>query len=296
MRSRSFTPFDVGPLRELIAAAWAAHGPRVTFHVGDLHWRLRPRPDSDPCRDIRVWEDSQGLLGFAWYESDGSGDTQAAPRSGDAELHHAMLAWMEERARSEGRTQVIVGGFEGDATRHALLVQRGYQLGDSSYVHMMTDLGPSLPDPEVPPGLSLRTLAGSADYAKRDRIQALAFGRAHPNVQALRGLERDELYRSEHDFVVEDEAGEFLAFATVWPDERNRVGLFEPVGCHPDQRRRRLATAVMRGGLRALRRAGMKSAVVYPETSNEPAVRLYRSCGFEPVGVDCDYRKELAVA
>ena len=294
MHSRPFKPVDTRALHELIAAVWAAHGPRVTFHVGDLHWRLRPGPDSVPSPDIRLWEDAGGLRGFAWYDSDGSGDTQAGPHCEQPELDHEMLTWMEDHARSVGRSDLTVGGFEGDQARHALLAQRGYSRCETSYVHMMVELDRALPDPELPPSLSLRALAGPADYTRRDRVQALAFGREEENSAAFHGLERDELYRTEHDFVVEGETGEFLAFATVWPDVHNRVGLFEPVGCHPDHRRRGLATAVMRAGLRALQRAGMTRAVVYPESRNEPAVRLYRSCGFEPVGVDYDYRKEFA--
>jgi ribosomal protein S18 acetylase RimI-like enzyme len=266
----------------------------VTFHVGDLHWRLRPRPGCEPETDIRVWEDDRGLLGFAWYEPDGEGDTQSGVRS-EAALEHAMLEWMEERARAAGRDFVVVGGFEEDAGRHALLTAHGYVPAGRSYAHMVRTLGVELPDVSLPAGLSLRSLASRDDFLRRDRIQSLAFERTNPYERSWLGLERDALYRMEHDLVVE-ENGEFLAFATVWPDERNRVGLFEPVGCHPDHRGRGLATAVMIGGLRALSVAGMTRALVYPDCANTAAVALYKSCGFETAAVDCDYRRELSAA
>ena len=163
---------------------------------------------------------------------------------------------------------------------------------------MVCTLGVELPAISLPAGLSLRPLASRDDYVRRDGIQALAFGRDDRYPEAWVGLERDALYRMDNDLVVEGD-DEFLAFATVWPDERNGVGLFEPVGCHPDHRRQGLSTAVMIGGLRALERAGMSRAgmsraVVYPDSDNAAAVALYQSCGFTLAATDWDYRRVLA--
>ena len=157
---------------------------------------------------------------------------------------------------------------------------------------MMCALGGEHPAVPLPAGLSLRSVASRGDYARRVRIEGLAFGRGGPFADAWAGLERDVLYRMEHDFVVEG-ADEFLAFSTVWPDDRNCVGLFEPVGCHPDHRRRGLATAVIVAGMRALERAGMTRAVVYPERDNTAAIAMYESCGFTLAATQFVYRRDL---
>jgi ribosomal protein S18 acetylase RimI-like enzyme len=289
--SRPFHPDDVPRLHDLIADIWAARGPSLTFHVGDLHWRLRPRPGSDPAVDIQLWEEDRGVLGFAWYDPFFEGDTQGGVRSEPA-VEDSMLAWMEQRARAAGCGFVDVRSFEDDPARHARLTARGYEQQSGGYAHMMCALGGEHPEVSLPTGLSLRSVASRGDYTRRVRIEGLAFGRGEPSVDAWVGLERDALYRMEHDFVVE-RADEFLAFATVWPDDRNRVGLFEPVGCHPDHRRRGLATAVMVAGLHALERAGMTRAVVYPERDNTAAVALYRSCGFALAATQLVYRRVL---
>ena len=70
----------------------------------------------------------------------------------------------------------------------------------------------------------------------------------------------------------------------AWLDEKNRVGLLEPVGSAPAHRRRGLARAATLAVLHALRDAGAVSAVVRPrgdEAYPTPA-RLYRSLGFRP--------------
>ncbi len=135
-----------------------------------------------------------------------------------------MLEWMEQRARAAGGNFVDVRGFEDDEARHARLTARGYVRQSGGYAHMMCALGGEHPEVPLPAGLSLRSVASRSDYARRDRIEGLALGRGAPNADAWVGLERDALYRMEHDFVVE-RADEFLAFSTVWPDAVSMMSL-----------------------------------------------------------------------
>ena len=76
--------------------------------------------------------------------------------------------------------------------------------------------------------------------------------------------------------------GALASFCTIWLDEANRAGVFEPVGSHPDHRRRGLGRAVMWEGLQRLREWGATSAAV--DTGyRAPAVAFYRAVGFELV-------------
>ncbi len=67
--------------------------------------------------------------------------------------------------------------------------------------------------------------------------------------------------------------------ALAWLDADNRVGELEPVGTHPDHRRRGLASAVCLLALRRLREEGAARAIVY-SWADSPAQALYRSIGF----------------
>lgn len=71
-----------------------------------------------------------------------------------------------------------------------------------------------------------------------------------------------------------------VARATVWFDDVNLVGLFEPVESDKGFRRLGLARAVMTEGLHAMRAAGMHTARVEHDVTNEPAAALYESLGF----------------
>ena len=67
------------------------------------------------------------------------------------------------------------------------------------------------------------------------------------------------------------------AYCLAWLDDANGVGELEPVGTHPDHRRRGLAAAV-RFALQRLREQGAERAIVYSLAGSE-ATALYESIG-----------------
>jgi ribosomal protein S18 acetylase RimI-like enzyme len=91
-------------------------------------------------------------------------------------------------------------------------------------------------------------------------------------------VQRAPLYRRDLDLVAVAPGGEFASFCTVWFDDVNRMGVFEPVGTAPAHQRRGLGKAVMCEGLRRLKHLGATLATV-GSYSNE-AGALYASLGF----------------
>jgi ribosomal protein S18 acetylase RimI-like enzyme len=102
------------------------------------------------------------------------------------------------------------------------------------------------------------------------------------SVESYRNVMAAWPYRPELDLVVEAPDGSFAAFCLAWIDQQNRVGELEPVGTHPDHRRRGLAAAVCTAALGALRDAGAERAVVNARGDAEHPTpkRLYESIGF----------------
>jgi len=80
---------------------------------------------------------------------------------------------------------------------------------------------------------------------------------------------------------------------TIWLDPVNGIGLFEPVGTHPDFQRQGLGKAVMAEGLRRMRAAGMRRAIVGFDPNNKAALALYTSMGFQASAYFATVRKEL---
>jgi ribosomal protein S18 acetylase RimI-like enzyme len=78
-----------------------------------------------------------------------------------------------------------------------------------------------------------------------------------------------------------------------WTDPLAEIGEFEPVGVHPDHQRRGLGRVVMRHGLRLMRAAGMRDAIVFSLRTNVASEALYRSAGFDELALHRLYRKPL---
>ncbi len=91
------------------------------------------------------------------------------------------------------------------------------------------------------------------------------------------------VYDCEHDIIVVAPDGRVAAFCVFWLDPVNKVGLFEPVGTHPDFQRKGMGRALMLESLRRVKAQGMETAIVCADHDNAAAQRLYESVGFRMV-------------
>ena len=99
---------------------------------------------------------------------------------------------------------------------------------------------------------------------------------------AYRRLMATPPYRAVLDWVAVTPDDEMVASCCVWLDDAAGVALVEPVGCHPEHRRRGLASAVSLAALHAARDVGGTTGLVRPRGDDdypEPG-RVYRGIGF----------------
>jgi ribosomal-protein-alanine N-acetyltransferase len=84
-------------------------------------------------------------------------------------------------------------------------------------------------------------------------------------------------------YFVAEEEGELLAYAGIWliPPE----GYITNVAVHPDRRRQGLASEILRRMLGEALAEGITDVTLEVRVSNEPAIALYRSFGFEEAGI-----------
>jgi ribosomal protein S18 acetylase RimI-like enzyme len=88
-------------------------------------------------------------------------------------------------------------------------------------------------------------------------------------------------YRPELDLVVTTPEGELAAFALAWFDPSNKIGMFDPVGCHVGHQRRGLTRAVMLDGLRKLKMLGGRTAILCSSGTDAGATGFYQAVGFK---------------
>ncbi|HYE80485.1 MAG TPA: GNAT family N-acetyltransferase, partial [bacterium] len=117
----------------------------------------------------------------------------------------------------------------------------------------------------------------------RVAAQRAAFERSRTTEETYLAVMATPVYVPELDVVAVGPEGEVTAFAIGWVDPVNRHAIFEPVGTHPDHRRKGLAKAVLLEGLRRMKRMGAITAQVGHLAGAEGPRRLYESVGFAPV-------------
>ena len=111
------------------------------------------------------------------------------------------------------------------------------------------------PSRSLPEGYRLRTVE-PADLEARVELHRVVWEPSRVTVESFSKLQTVWPYRADLDCVVEAPDGSLVAYCLAWLDDANRVGELEPVGTHPDYRRRGLASAVCLFALHRLQEEG----------------------------------------
>jgi len=294
---------DLRAMEAAMSAAWnGPHRPFVPGTPGDLEWwTAGGGPDADWPARIRIWEIGGDVVGWGWLNPPGHLDWFVSDRPGRNEEHAVraeILDWQGERARSQPRdgqtaeleleTWAGVGWSE-----EAILVERGWTPSETTLTQWLQPLDLELDPPRLPDGYSVRSLRGPHELPARVEVHRAAFAPSRMTLEKYGILLDQDHYSLDRDTVVEAPDGTFAAFAICWADPAGSIGEFEPVGTHPDHQRRGLGRAIMRHGLRLLRDAGLRDALVFSLTSNLASQALYRSAGFEAVALHRRYTRPL---
>jgi ribosomal protein S18 acetylase RimI-like enzyme len=295
IRSRDYEgEADLRLMQDLAAECWRVEGPFVDAHVGDLPWRMYQHLDKLDEVRVRLWLGDDGrATAWAWLWLPGELDFQvhpAAPRG----LVGEVLAWFESAAKPDDDGFVVAWALEEHAQTVAALQAAGYERDDKTWYELMVcPLHAGLPEPRLLEGYELCTVRGDEDVERRVAVHRAAFAPSRVVAESYRKVMQTWPYRIDLDNVVVAPDGSFAAFCLCWLDEANRVGELEPVGTHPDHRRRGLARAVCLAGLRSLRDAGADTAVVYPVGGSD-AARLYEAVGFSTRTRHLRFRKRFS--
>lgn len=206
-------------------------------------------------RGIALWHDEGGaLLGVVQTEDQRPGPAFIQRRPAAESLLPEMLDYIEGPLAERQRAPAQVFAYSHDPALPALLHARGYRPDAAHPEHDASRPLADLPAPRLPAGYVIRSMAEENDLPRRAKAFGLGFNhpdpKEWPSVAVYAALQRAPDYRPELDLYITAPDGEFVSFCIVWHDARNRLAVLEPVGTHPDYRRRGLGRAVVCEGLR----------------------------------------------
>lgn len=246
---------------------------------------------------VRLWETADGtLVGVVIPE--GPGDIHLQVHPDYRHLEPEMLAWAETQLAvptADGRRGLTVWALDGDAIRPSLLAARGYQRRHTWNQRRRAVADPVPPTP-VPSGYTIRSL-GRDSYDDAARWLACAnavFGHSEMVPEMWITFQTHApAYNPDLHLVAEAADGTFAAIAALTVDYQNRTAVFEPVGTHPDHRRKGLARAVMAEALRRLQRLGSADVVFVATGVDNSANRLYEEMGLMAYSSVSGWEKHL---
>ncbi|WP_336158896.1 GNAT family N-acetyltransferase [Amycolatopsis sp. VC5-11] len=141
-----------------------------------------------------------------------------------------------------------------------------------------------LETPVLPDGFRFR-IAAEAGPEAAVRAHVDAWGVTAYTLEGYEGVRATPAYRGDLHVLVEAPDGTMAASAIMWLDEANKTVEFEPVGTHPDYRRRGLGRAMLLHGMDRARAAGAAHATVacLGAPGHPSARELYYGVGFHEV-------------
>lgn len=275
---------DLPFIADLIHAA-----PPAGRHLVDFPWRLSSSL-LDPAADARVWIVDGLLVGFAaWQVAWATLDLYVRPDPAQARVEAALFAWAADRFRAldaeRGRPLPCwAEAREDDAERLALLARHGYTLDDAySYVMMSRPLAAPLPSPSLPPGFSIRPLAGLSEVDAYVEVHRRAFESASMIASWRARTLRMPQYAPELDLVAVAPSGQLAGFCVGWADPARGLAQIEPMGVDPAFQGRGLARALLLEMLARFTHYGAEHAQVETDSGRAPARHAYEAVGLLPI-------------
>ena len=233
------------------------------------------------------------LAAFAWLDAPYHDDVAIDP-GGDG--RRSMRRWRFSKSRRARRSHVDRRRrhrwrrrARGGAWRAEVMSAARRQHAHVAQARCAAPVASPLPD-----GYTLRHVETDADFEQRAFVECDAFGGSGLTGEMWRTFaERLPNYRADLDLLAVAADGGGASAATFWYDEATRCGEIEAVGTAKAHLRRGVGKAVISEGLRRLHALGATTAVVQTTIGNDAAIALYRSCGFEVVGHDYAWVKQL---
>jgi mycothiol synthase len=299
---------DLVRMQHLVMVGRQANILASYMHPGSLAWATHhPPADQAMQRNLRLWErvdiDPPTLEAWAIFaHNEGTFDLFVHPSLHGTPLHEITMdefvRWAEARARAATlNTLWPFWTMDYDTVSVGLMKARGFTVAQEGVpAPLLERTLDELPTVRLPEGFTMHDVRNLNDGRQRAQVTHAAFhstGEWEAYALEYAQFIGSAVYDGTRDLVARARGGRGASACTIWFDAINGVGLFEPVATHPDFQGRGLGKAVMAEGLRRMKAAGMRRAVLGLDPNNVAAMALYRSMGFAASGYFTFPTKEL---
>lgn len=230
-----------------------------------------------------IWETADKQL-IAAAVPEAAGDLAIQIHPDYRAIEDDILDWAEAHVtviKDDGQRELITWAFEWDTDRQVRLTQRGYEPDPKLFWHnRRRAISDPLPELSLADGYTIRSAYDTdEDVQKWVACTNVVFGHKHPAAWYRNFTRLSPSYNCDLHILAEAPDGTVAAFAGLTVDEANRYAIFEPVGTHPEHRRKGLSRAVMYEGIRRLQALDIADVVYVASWGTSDAGKFYDSVG-----------------
>jgi len=270
-------------MRDLLVKSAKLSQKPLNWLIGRLdNWRyaaFTDKIDKDPAyyqKNAHLWKNEKGeLIGF-FISENGKNYFEIMIHPEYRFIENEILEWILENWVGT-KSRLVTGVYAWDEKRIQMLMDHRFVNKGTLAVDFRYDTRIYKKDLDIGNDQNFETFSEKYNYKNHIETQRLAFGRTKDQLDR-EWFETKCLapgYSSDWDFIVVNSKGEHLAFCVAWLDAENKIAEIDPVGTHPDHRRKGLARAVINNCFVQLRKNGIKSAQILG--FSDMTKKLYRS-------------------
>lgn len=271
--------------------------PRFHYGIYFANPLIQYKNDLSAESTIRIWQTEEGqIVGIVNKEDAASTFIQIHPDY--MFIQEQMVKWIDENKHlylyeEEGIRSIKIWCNDKRTSLKDSLSTYGYKKHEClEFEHQMWQtLDKEIPKYNLPDGYSICSFEDELDIEKRIQTYTKAFNIDDIPVKVYHQMQKSPLYRKDLDLVVVYKEDIIASFCTVWFDEKNGIGVFEPVGTHPEHQRKGLCRAMMLQALKLLKNLECKT--VYLSAYGKEEVIFYESVGFFNYDVAYPWIKKL---
>ncbi|GAA3696724.1 hypothetical protein GCM10022204_10850 [Microlunatus aurantiacus] len=257
----------------------------VQLHPGDLGW-FSLRGEAVLATRLRAWRRNGALIALGLLDEPDLLRMAVAPEiDADRDIAAQLVIDLESSAAGV----LPPGPAAVEARSGAALGERLRLHGwepDDPWVPLRRDLTEEVPDAAAELGLSV-DVVDDTNAAEWFAVHASAFdGGGGVYWEPLR---QSIPFRQGQCLLARDTTGAAVGCIAVWSAGPNRPGLIEPLGVHPDHRRRGYGRALNLAAARTLRSWQASEVTVCAPTSQASTVQAYIKSGFVAEAEVCDF-------
>ncbi len=272
---------DYFDMRNLLIGSYKKYEKPLNWWIGRLdNWRfaaftatIRQMPNFYR-ENARLWrKDNNDLIGF-FISENGKEYFELQIHPEFRFIEEEMLQWVIDNWSKE-KKQIVTNIYAHNTSRIKLLEKYKFEcqgVVGFDYRYHTENYTKNI---DLENNFHIESFSESYDYKNRIETERLTFGRDSLNREWFETKAIAPGYSSDWDLAVVSSTGQVVAFCLAWLDRENRIAEIDPVGTHPDYRKRGFAKALLTDCFIRLHHNGITKAQI--QGFSEAAKKLYSS-------------------